>query len=52
MITRATGWAGQQHARLSSHSGDDHWFGTGSSFTDSDVLPPSAPLRGKLGSMS
>ena len=40
MITRTTGRAGQQHARSSSHSGEDHRLATGGSPPDSGAFPP------------
>ena len=40
MITRTTGGAGQQHARSSAHSGEDHRLGTGVAPPDSGAFPP------------
>ncbi len=40
MITRTTGRAGQQHARSSSHGGEDHRLGTGATPPDSGAFPP------------
>ena len=50
IFARTTGRAGQQHARSSSHSGQDHLPGTGGGLPDSGALLP-APMCGNLGFM-